>query len=114
MDDDYPALIAAGEVSVMEDDAGILGIVVLRAAEDHLLIHNVAVEPARQGEGLGRELLAFAERRAVEAGLPELRLYTHETMTENISLYARWGWEEYKRRGEAGFARVFFRKPAPD
>jgi GNAT superfamily N-acetyltransferase len=111
MDDDYEALVAAREVFVLDDLAGV---VVLRAAADHLLVDNVAVEPSRQGEGLGRELLAFAEEQAAAAGLGELRLYTNAAMTENISLYGRLGWEEYERRAERGFARVFFRKAVPE
>jgi ribosomal protein S18 acetylase RimI-like enzyme len=108
MNDDYDALVAAGEVFVFDDLAGLI---VLRAEPDHLFVDNVAVEPSRQGEGLGRALLAFAGERAAAAGLPELRLYTNAAMTENIALYGRLGWEEYERRAEHGFSRVFFRKP---
>ncbi len=82
----------------------------MRAFADHLLVHNVAVTPERQGEGIGRALLDFAADRARGLGLPELRLYTHEAMTENLALYERLGWQEYERRQENGFARVFMRK----
>jgi ribosomal protein S18 acetylase RimI-like enzyme len=113
MDDDHATEIAAGEVILLEDDEGaIVGVVVWRAEPDHLLVHNVAVEPSRQGEGHGRALLRSAEEEAARLGLPELRLYTHVKMTENIAMYERAGWTEYDRRGDAGFQRVFFRKPA--
>jgi hypothetical protein len=39
-----------------------------------------------------------------------MRLYTHQTMTENIALYARTGWVETGRGEQDGFARVFFKK----
>ena len=42
---------------------------------------------------------------------PQLRLYTHSGMTENIELYARLGWQQTDRRDELGFDRVFFSKP---
>jgi ribosomal protein S18 acetylase RimI-like enzyme len=111
MDDDYDGLVAAGEVSVLEDESGLVAILVLRAEHDHLLVDNVAVDPAHQGQGHGRRLLAYAEDEARRLGLPELRLYTHVKMTENIALYESLGWIEYERRAEVGFARAFFRKP---
>jgi N-acetylglutamate synthase-like GNAT family acetyltransferase len=109
MDDDYAELIEAGKVWVLADPE-VVGITVLEPAADHLLVENVAVHPARQGEGLGPQLLAFAEGEARARELSELRLYTHELMTENIELYGRLGWEAYDRRQGDGFARVFFRK----
>jgi len=84
---------------------------VLLAELDHLLLDNVAVDPAAQGTGLGRALIAFAEAEARRRGYAEMRLYTHETMTENIALYSRTGWTETGRGEQNGFARVFFRKP---
>ena len=112
MDDDHAAEIAAGEVLLLEEDDGTLvGVLVRRIEPGHLLVHNVAVEPEHQSHGHGQTLLMYAEIEAARLGLPELRLYTHVKMTENIAMYARAGWTEYDRRGEAGFQRVFFRKP---
>jgi GNAT superfamily N-acetyltransferase len=110
MKDDYDALVSAGEVWFLLDP-DLAGLVVLRAVEDHLLVDNVAVDPPRQGEGLGRALLAFAETEAIALGIRELRLLTNAAMTENIALYTRLGWEEYDRRVEGPYARVYFRKP---
>ena len=75
-----------------------------------LLIENLAVDPSCQGIGHGRRLLAFAEERARGAGIPELRLYTHEKMTENIELYERNGYVEYERRTQEGRHGVFMAK----
>ncbi len=60
--------------------------------------------------GLGRRLLAFAEAEALRRGYHEIRLYTHQTMVENQSLYASIGYEETGRGAEAGYDRVFMRK----
>lgn len=109
MDDDHARQVREGLVHVAEDD-GIAGVLVLVREDDHLLIANVAVDPGRQGQGIGRRLLDFAESRAREAGLPELRLYTHVRMTENIALYMRLGYVETERRSEHGFERVFMTK----
>lgn len=110
MDDDYAAQIELEQLFVAEDRDGIAGLLVLIAHDDHLLVENVAVDPARQGEGIGRALLAHAEAVARRAGLPALRLYTHVAMRESIALYSGLGWEETERRKEKGFERVFFIK----
>ena len=82
----------------------------LQPATDYLLLDNIAVSPARQGSGLGRRLLAFAEAEALRRGYAEIRLYTHQTMEENQRLYASIGYEETGRGTEAGYDRVFMRK----
>lgn len=84
--------------------------IVLVEEPDCLLVENVAVEPKRQSEGVGRALLAYAEDVARGAGLPALRLYTHVTMTENRAFYPRLGYEETGRHADEGFERVLFRK----
>lgn len=113
--DDYARRIAEGAVSVLEEPGGaIAGLIVLRAKSDHLLLDNVAVRPDRQGQGIGRRLIAFAEREARRLGYAELRLYTHATMTENIALYRRLGFVETGRGQEAGYDRVFMTKRLKD
>jgi len=109
--DDYGALIAEGRVSVLEEaDGTMTAIIVLLPEPDHLLLDNIAVGPDRQGHGLGRQLIAFAEDEARRLGYAELRLYTHEKMTENIALYTRLEFEETGRGREAGYDRVFMTK----
>jgi GNAT superfamily N-acetyltransferase len=108
--DDYRGLIDAGAVSVFEADGTIAALIVLLRKPDHLLLDNVAVRPDRQGQGLGRRLVAFAESEARRLGYSELRLYTHAMMTENIALYTRLGFRETARGREAGYDRVFMAK----
>ena len=75
-----------------------------------VLLDNIAVRPDRQGSGIGRRLMAFAESEARRLGHAELRLYTHVAMTENIALYTRLGFVETGRGHQAGYDRVFMRK----
>ena len=112
MREDYAALIRAGEVWVLAGEAGgeVLGVLVMRPAEDHLFLGNVAVAPGHQGRGLGRELKAVAEERAKGAGLSEIRLYTNEKMWENLAVYGKLGFEETGRGLDGGYRRVFMRK----
>jgi ribosomal protein S18 acetylase RimI-like enzyme len=108
--DDYAARVAEGVVWVLEEGAAVIAIIVLLSAPDYLLLDNIAVSPTRQGLGLGRRLLAFAEAEALRRGYREIRLYTHQTMVENQRLYASIGYEETGRGVEAGYDRVFMRK----
>ena len=108
--DDYGARVLEGVVWVLEEGSVIAGIIVLLPTMDYLLLDNIAVSPARQGLGLGRRLLAFAEAEALRSGYLEIRLYTHRTMVENQRLYASIGYEETGRGTEAGYDRVFMRK----
>jgi ribosomal protein S18 acetylase RimI-like enzyme len=108
--DDYAARVLEGVVWVLEEGAAIAGIIVLLPMADYLLLDNVAISTARQGLGLGRRLLAFAEAEALRRGYSEIRLYTHQTMVENQRLYASIGYEETGRGTEAGYDRVFMCK----
>ena len=110
MTTDFGRLVLDGGVWVLETDGEIVGLIVLTAHPDHLLVGNVAVAPARQGQGLGKRLLAFAEAQARAAGLGELRLYTNVKMHENLALYERLGWTRYAEAEQDGFRRVFMRK----
>ncbi len=64
MDDDYEARVAAGQAWVLEGAGEVRGVLVLEGHAGHLLIENVAVEPALRGKGDGRTLLDFAEAEA--------------------------------------------------
>ena len=112
--EDYAARVSEGVVWVLEEGAVIAAIIVLLPAVKYLLLDNIAVSPARQGLGLGRRLLAFAETEALRRGYREIRLYTHQTMVENQRLYASIGYEETGRGAEAGYDRVFMRKQLID
>jgi ribosomal protein S18 acetylase RimI-like enzyme len=109
MDDDYSERVRQRQAFVAEAD-GIVGVIVLIDHADHLFVDNVAVDPDHQQRGIGRALLEHAESRAAALGLPELRLYTNEAMTENIRMYPRLGFEETGRQEHHGFHRVLFRK----
>jgi ribosomal protein S18 acetylase RimI-like enzyme len=109
---DYPGLIARGVIHVLEEltTGELRGLIVLWPTDGAMFIDNVAVDPRFQGRGLGHQLLAFAEKQARSAGLPEVRLYTNEAMTENLAFYGRLGFEETGRRLDEGYKRVFLRK----
>jgi GNAT superfamily N-acetyltransferase len=114
VDADYAGAVRRGEAWLASSGDDVVGLIVLVPElvpePGYLLLENVAVLPPAQGSGVGTRLLAFAEQRAGELGLPEIRLYTNEAMTENLAYYPRRGYTETRRGEEDGFRRVYFSK----
>lgn len=110
MQANYDELIGQGAVYIIEGTRGVDAVLVLHLKDDHLLIENIAVRPSAQKQGLGRKLVEFAEQQAREQNLPEVQLYTHERMATNLTIYPKFGYEEFDRRSEDGYNRIYFRK----
>ena len=108
--EDYTQVIAQRQVSVAERNGAIVGVLVLVVTDEGLLLDNVAVHPSCQGSGIGKALLELAEAEARQQGHGSIYLYTHEKMVENLSRYAKFGYVEFARRTEKGYARVYMRK----
>nr|WP_319384929.1 GNAT family N-acetyltransferase [uncultured Roseibium sp.] len=108
---DYAALIGNADVWVVRGTAGIGASLVLVPEDDHLLIESVAVDPDRQGEGLGWKMLHWAYARARDLGFDELRLYTNVLMHENRAWYKRAGWTELheEQRGDKRIVHFAYR-----
>ncbi len=109
---DFAARVAEGVVWVetATSDGPVRGFIVAFAHRDAWHIENVAVSPDHQGAGVGGRLMRFAEELAVKAGFDRVELYTNAKMTENQSLYPALGYEEFDRRSEDGFDRIYYRK----
>lgn len=107
---DYGTVVDEQQVTVVERDGALVGLLVVSATDEGFGIHNVAVHPAHQGHGLGHLLLRRAEDEAQNSGHESIYLYTHELMTENLALYQRVGYVEYDRRNQEGFSLVYLRK----
>jgi len=110
MNADFVEQISAGRVYVAERDLEFLGYVVFFPEGDHIHLESVAVMPDCAGQGVGRDLINFAEQKARESGLVAIELYTNEAMTENLLMYPNLGYQETARKTQDGFRRVFFRK----
>ena len=96
-------LAASGEVWVVGRPA--LACMVLNPEDGRLHLGKLAVEPALQGRGLGRRMMARAEERAWELGLSFVRLETRVELAENHRFYRALGYEEVGRRAHPGFDR---------
>lgn len=110
MDDDYAAHVRGGRVFVVAAEGGLAGLVAVVFGEGFLSVETLAVDPAWQGAGVGRALMAHAEALAFSRRLPEVRVYTNAAMTESLAFYPRLGYREVDRRVEDGYSRVYFVK----
>jgi ribosomal protein S18 acetylase RimI-like enzyme len=106
MDVDYLSEIKNYPTWVIESEGIILGGLIMAFENDQASIANIAVNPKFQGQGIGGELMRFAESKARESDFSELLLATHVLLDENISLYRHLGWEETGRDD----TRVFMKK----
>jgi ribosomal protein S18 acetylase RimI-like enzyme len=98
---DYAEAVHEHRIDLLEAGGRLLGLIETTPAPGHLLIVNIAVDPACQHAGLGARLLAHAESLATELGLGELRLFTNGRMLANIAYYQRHGYriEREETRG---------------
>ena len=91
------AELARGDAYVALDGERIVGVVRTKPREKSLYIHQIAVDPARQGTGVGSWLLQRIDEVARARGLGGLSLETAEMAAANIRLYQRHGFEIVSR-----------------
>jgi GNAT superfamily N-acetyltransferase len=103
---DYGCAIREHLVYVHQPPEGLLGVLELIRHPDFLLVENIAVSPAAQGRGLGRALMAEAERVAHDLVLHEMRLYTNARFETNIRLYEAIGYTISERAPIPGGGEV--------
>jgi GNAT superfamily N-acetyltransferase len=89
---DYDAAVCAHRFDLIYLDSALAGLIETVDEEGVLLIENVAVAPALQGQGIGTKLMAHAEAVARAQGYTRICLYTNKRFTENIKLYLRLGY----------------------
>lgn len=107
---DFSKAVIERSVWVLARGRAVDGVIELVPEPDHLFVENVAVRPALQGRGYGRQLMTFAEIEAIRLRLPELRLFTNEALIENIRFYRGLGYVETGREPFKGSYLVFMRK----
>ena len=77
-------------VDLLEGE-GLLGLVEVHLAADHLWVENLCVRPDMQGQGIGARLLDRAEALAHEARRTRIRLLTNPAFAGNVAFYQRHG-----------------------
>ncbi|KEO51856.1 GNAT family N-acetyltransferase [Thioclava pacifica] len=96
-----------------DEIVGYVGLIAQDGPRVALQIEPIAVDPAKQGQGIGGKMMAFAEAHALSLGADRLMLYVNAAMSESRALYAHLGFLETDRRVEDGFDRVFLEKALP-
>lgn len=107
---DYERAVREHRIDMLCIDARMVGLIETVLHADHLWIENLAVRPDCQGKGLGRQLLAHAERKASEAGRTETRLLTNAAFEANVALYQRVGYRIVRREPFMGGTSIHMSK----
>lgn len=86
-----PASIERGDVFVADDNGQVVGVAATERREAELFLDRLAVDPSRQGTGLGRWLLQRLDEVARERGDRTVSLVTAEMMDHLVRLYGSHG-----------------------
>ena len=73
-------------------DGGLVGTAMVGHDGHRGWVYYLAVAPAAQGRGLGRELMAAAEEWVAERGIPKLMLMVRSTNPAVLGFYERLGY----------------------
>ncbi|MCU0986937.1 MAG: GNAT family N-acetyltransferase [Acetobacteraceae bacterium] len=103
-----------GDVHVAEQEGALAGLVALMRHGETLEVDLLCVHPDHQKRGLGRALLAEAERIARGGGFSRIELHTAAMFGHLLRLYESVGYRETHRglppHGADSHPRVFFAK----
>ena len=89
---DYAEAVRKHRIDLLYVDGALAALIETIPQIDHLLIENVVVPPF-QGHGLGRKLMAHAERVAASLGHEIVSLYTNKFFVENVQLCSKLGYQ---------------------
>ena len=76
------------------DDKLVGGLILAPVNDKEIRLMQVTVDPVYQGEGIGRQLVAYAEKRAQEAGFTKIVMHA---MLSVVNFYEKLG---YKQEGD--------------
>jgi lysophospholipase L1-like esterase/N-acetylglutamate synthase-like GNAT family acetyltransferase len=108
---DYAEALARHRFDLLRQDERLLAVLETELRGNDLLIVNLAVDPAVQGRGLGRRLLAHAEGLTAAAGRGTVRLYTNGRFERNLGIYARFGYHIERTEPFGNASAVHMLKP---
>ncbi|MEM9601715.1 MAG: GNAT family acetyltransferase [Pseudomonadota bacterium] len=80
-------------VVALSAEGGLVGSAMIGYDGHRGWINYLAVDPTHQGGGIGRALVAHAERVLTDVGCPKLNLQIRESNTRAIEFYRRLGFQ---------------------
>ena len=95
----------SGTLYLARQDGVLVGCLLCRPRGQALYLSKFAVDPDRQGEGIGRALLAAAEAEARRRDTPVLELQTRIELGENHAAFAALGFQRVGETAHPGFDR---------
>lgn len=110
---DYQRAVREHLIDLLYVDGKLAGLIEMIDEGEHLLVENVAIADAFQGQGLGLRLLAHADRTAALLGRARLRLYTNRLFGSNVDYYLRRGYAIDREETIKGGTVVHMSKPTP-
>lgn len=94
-EDDVRARMGKGEFLLLEDgDGALVGAVYVVIHDETGYFGMLSIDPARQGQGLGRQLIVAAEAHCRSAGCRQMELEVVNLRTELPPFYRRFGYVE--------------------
>jgi putative acetyltransferase len=85
-----------GYFGVVESEGKIVASVGICKIDDHTCeLRKMYALPSQRGKGLGKLLMEFSINKAKQLGYKRIVLETATPLTEAISLYKKYGFEEY-------------------
>jgi predicted N-acetyltransferase YhbS len=89
------AMMQKGEFLVAEDDSGqIVGSVYTECLGDHAYLGMLAIDPSKQGTGLGRRMAEAAEVHCRRRGGREMKITVLSPRSELLTFYGKLGYIE--------------------
>ena len=107
---DFAEHLRQNELELITFEDAPVGYVVSWLSDGVLFVDNIAITAHMRGHGLARTVFDQLSERGRASSANAIELYTNEKMTANLALYPKLDFEEFDRRSEDGFARVYFRK----
>jgi N-acetylglutamate synthase-like GNAT family acetyltransferase len=92
-------------VAQAEDDSSLVGCVFLNPRTDAMYLGKLAVDPSRQGEGIGRRLFKASLAVAKAQKFAEIELRARIELTKNHTAFATLGFRETGRTAHDGYDR---------
>jgi ribosomal protein S18 acetylase RimI-like enzyme len=86
-------------------DGHIAGCVFLAEKDNHFYLGKLAIDPAYQGRGIGRQLVEAAETYVRSTAKPTIELQVRVELVNNQATFARLGFRETARTAHAGYER---------